>query len=62
MSTINIVNLCNKIIFLFCLQKDPSQLDKCGKMLLHGKGYDRWFDKSFTLCVANNGKVGTHSI
>ncbi|KRT82430.1 hypothetical protein AMK59_3641 [Oryctes borbonicus] len=38
--------------------KDPNQLDKCGKDLLHGKGYDRWFDKSFTLCIANNGKVG----
>ncbi|KAK9738042.1 Carnitine O-palmitoyltransferase N-terminus [Popillia japonica] len=38
--------------------KNPSQLDKCGKNLLHGKGYDRWFDKSFTLCVGSNGRVG----
>lgn len=22
-----------------------------------GKGYDRWFDKSFTLCVGSNGRV-----
>lgn len=24
---------------------------------MHGKGYDRWFDKSFTLCVGTNGRV-----
>lgn len=22
-----------------------------------GKGYDRWFDKSFTLCIGSNGRV-----
>uniref|UniRef100_A0A6P7GLT9 carnitine O-palmitoyltransferase n=1 Tax=Diabrotica virgifera virgifera TaxID=50390 RepID=A0A6P7GLT9_DIAVI len=38
--------------------KDPSQLDKYGRALLHGKGYDRWFDKSFTLCVGSNGRIG----
>ena len=25
--------------------------------MLHGKGHDRWFDKSFTLIVASNGRV-----
>nr|XP_022908383.1 carnitine O-palmitoyltransferase 1, liver isoform isoform X1 [Onthophagus taurus] len=39
-------------------KKNPSKLDEYGKILLHGKGYDRWFDKSFTLCIGNNGKVG----
>ncbi|XP_064215846.1 carnitine O-palmitoyltransferase 1, liver isoform isoform X1 [Tribolium castaneum] len=39
-------------------QKDPSKLDNYGKILLHGKGYDRWFDKSFTLCVGTNGRIG----
>lgn len=24
-----------------------------------GKGYDRWFDKSFTLCIGSNGRVRT---
>ncbi|XP_049818762.1 carnitine O-palmitoyltransferase 1, liver isoform isoform X2 [Aethina tumida] len=38
--------------------KHPEKLDNFGKILLHGKGYDRWFDKSFTLCVSNNGRVG----
>ncbi|XP_060521132.1 carnitine O-palmitoyltransferase 1, liver isoform isoform X2 [Cylas formicarius] len=37
---------------------DPSKLDNYGKILLHGKGYDRWFDKSFTLCIGTNGRLG----
>ncbi|XP_050308921.1 carnitine O-palmitoyltransferase 1, liver isoform isoform X3 [Anthonomus grandis grandis] len=37
---------------------DPSKLDQYGKVLLHGRGYDRWFDKSFTLCIGNNGRLG----
>lgn len=39
-------------------EKDPSKLDNFGRILLHGKGYDRWFDKSFTLCIGTNGRVG----
>uniref|UniRef100_A0A1B6CIN1 carnitine O-palmitoyltransferase n=1 Tax=Clastoptera arizonana TaxID=38151 RepID=A0A1B6CIN1_9HEMI len=39
-------------------EKDPSKLDKYGRILLHGKGYDRWFDKSFTLCIGTNGRIG----
>lgn len=39
-------------------QKHPEKLDRFGRMLLHGKGYDRWFDKSMNLIVARNGKVG----
>ena len=35
----------------------PSKLDKFGTVLLHGKGCDRWFDKSFTVCVGTNGRV-----
>ncbi|XP_017892368.1 carnitine O-palmitoyltransferase 1, liver isoform isoform X2 [Ceratina calcarata] len=38
--------------------ENPSKLDEYGRILLHGKGYDRWFDKSFTLCIGNNGRVG----
>jgi len=26
--------------------------------LLHGKGYDRWFDKSFNVIVSKNGRIG----
>ncbi|XP_028162157.1 carnitine O-palmitoyltransferase 1, liver isoform [Ostrinia nubilalis] len=39
-------------------EKDPSKLDEYGRVLLHGKGYDRWFDKSFNLCFSTNGYVG----
>ncbi|XP_044749779.1 carnitine O-palmitoyltransferase 1, liver isoform isoform X2 [Coccinella septempunctata] len=39
-------------------ENDPTKLDNFAKLLLHGKGYDRWFDKSFTLCFGTNGKVG----
>ncbi|XP_061195798.1 carnitine O-palmitoyltransferase 1, liver isoform-like isoform X1 [Saccostrea echinata] len=38
--------------------KDPSKLSQFGRAMLHGKGYDRWFDKSFTLVVTSNGRVG----
>ncbi|CAL7941420.1 unnamed protein product [Xylocopa violacea] len=37
---------------------DPDKLDQYGRILLHGKGYDRWFDKSFTLCIGTNGRTG----
>lgn len=35
----------------------PEKLDQYGRILLHGKGHDRWFDKSFTLCFGTNGRV-----
>ncbi|CAH1371842.1 unnamed protein product [Tenebrio molitor] len=38
--------------------QEPDKLDNYGKILLHGTGYNRWFDKSFTLCIANNGRIG----
>lgn len=28
------------------------------KRMLHGKGYDRWFDKSFNLIICKNGQTG----
>ncbi|XP_029656491.1 carnitine O-palmitoyltransferase 1, liver isoform isoform X2 [Octopus sinensis] len=37
---------------------DPTKLNKFSRSMLHGKGYDRWFDKSFTLVVCSNGTVG----
>ncbi|XP_047210496.1 carnitine O-palmitoyltransferase 1, muscle isoform isoform X3 [Girardinichthys multiradiatus] len=39
--------------------KDNS-LDIYAKSLLHGKCYDRWFDKSFTLISYPNGKMGVN--
>jgi len=39
-------------------ESDTTKLDNYGHILLHGKGYDRWFDKSFTLCIGTNGRIG----
>lgn len=36
----------------------PELLNKFGRTLLHGNGCNRWFDKSFTVCVGTNGRVG----
>uniref|UniRef100_W5L0B4 Carnitine O-palmitoyltransferase 1, muscle isoform n=1 Tax=Astyanax mexicanus TaxID=7994 RepID=W5L0B4_ASTMX len=38
----------------------PGSMDLYAKSLLHGKCYDRWFDKSFTLVVYKNGKIGVN--
>uniref|UniRef100_A0A8C4HQS6 Carnitine O-palmitoyltransferase 1, muscle isoform n=1 Tax=Dicentrarchus labrax TaxID=13489 RepID=A0A8C4HQS6_DICLA len=43
---------------------DPAitrSLDSYAKSLLHGKCYDRWFDKSFTLISYPNGKMGVNA-
>ncbi|XP_038591719.1 carnitine O-palmitoyltransferase 1, liver isoform-like isoform X2 [Micropterus salmoides] len=38
---------------------DPAaSLDRYAKSLLHGKCYDRWFDKSFSVVYFKNGKNG----
>lgn len=39
------------------VENEPSKLDEYGRILLHGKGHDRWFDKSFNLCFSTNGFV-----
>uniref|UniRef100_A0A3B3QXN8 Carnitine O-palmitoyltransferase 1, muscle isoform n=1 Tax=Paramormyrops kingsleyae TaxID=1676925 RepID=A0A3B3QXN8_9TELE len=36
-------------------------LDVYAKSLLHGKCYDRWFDKSFSLVIYKNGKMGLNA-
>uniref|UniRef100_A0A8C8VIR6 carnitine O-palmitoyltransferase n=1 Tax=Pelusios castaneus TaxID=367368 RepID=A0A8C8VIR6_9SAUR len=36
-------------------------LDRYAKALLHGQCHDRWFDKSFTLIVFRNGKMGINA-
>jgi carnitine O-palmitoyltransferase 1 len=37
---------------------DYSKLDTWALAMLHGKGYDRWFDKTFNLIVSSNGRTG----
>lgn len=43
--------------YVFTIKSSPAEYGFFGRQLLHGKGYDRWFDKSFNLCVATNGRV-----
>ncbi|MBN3321161.1 CPT1A palmitoyltransferase, partial [Atractosteus spatula] len=42
-------------------QEKLRSLDLYAKSLLHGKCYDRWFDKSFTLIAYKNGKLGANA-
>ncbi|XP_060033342.1 carnitine O-palmitoyltransferase 1, liver isoform, partial [Erinaceus europaeus] len=43
-------------------QEDPvTSMDSYAKSLLHGRCYDRWFDKSFTFIVFKNGKIGLNA-
>nr|XP_061805258.1 carnitine O-palmitoyltransferase 1, liver isoform-like isoform X2 [Nerophis lumbriciformis] len=41
---------------------DPvGNLDRYAKSLLHGKCYDRWYDKSFSIVIYKNGKNGLNA-
>lgn len=43
-------------------KEDPTaSLDNYAKSLLHGKCYDRWFDKSLSFIIFKNGKVGLNA-
>jgi carnitine O-palmitoyltransferase 1 len=37
---------------------DNASLTSIGKIMLHGRGNDRWFDKSFSIIVGKNGRMG----
>uniref|UniRef100_A0A671Q113 carnitine O-palmitoyltransferase n=1 Tax=Sinocyclocheilus anshuiensis TaxID=1608454 RepID=A0A671Q113_9TELE len=42
-------------------EQRPESLDHYAKSLLHGKCYDRWFDKSINLIVFKNGTMGLNA-
>lgn len=50
--------------FILCLDDEPYEtnedqaMDHFGRSLLHGNGTNRWFDKSFMVCVGTNGRIG----
>eukprot|EP00123_Amoebidium_parasiticum_P017009 comp23677_c0_seq4/m.40537 comp23677_c0_seq4/g.40537 ORF comp23677_c0_seq4/g.40537 comp23677_c0_seq4/m.40537 type:complete len:784 (-) comp23677_c0_seq4:394-2745(-) len=53
------LELIEKAMFVLVLDSEaPDTLTEHGKLSLHGKGFDRWFDKSFNLIVYANGKAG----
>lgn len=34
------------------------EISTFGKAMLHGNGHNRWFDKSFTICIGTNARIG----
>lgn len=40
---------------------EVKELDRFARAMLHGKGHDRWFDKSFNLIVSKNGRCGLNT-
>ncbi|XP_053196840.1 carnitine O-palmitoyltransferase 1, liver isoform-like [Scomber japonicus] len=42
-------------------ENPEASLDHYAKSLLHGKCYDRWFDKSFSVVYYKNGKTGINA-
>ncbi|XP_028263273.1 carnitine O-palmitoyltransferase 1, liver isoform isoform X2 [Parambassis ranga] len=42
-------------------EEPVKSLDSYAKSLLHGKCYDRWFDKSFNLIIFKNGTMGLNA-
>ncbi|OQR77398.1 carnitine O-palmitoyltransferase 1, partial [Tropilaelaps mercedesae] len=39
---------------------DHSKMDRYSQLLLHGKGFDRWYDKSFNMIVGKNARAGVN--
>ncbi|XP_030071630.1 carnitine O-palmitoyltransferase 1, muscle isoform isoform X2 [Microcaecilia unicolor] len=42
-------------------KENSMSMDLYAKALLHGKCYNRWFDKSFNLIIFKNGKMGLNA-
>lgn len=45
------------VIFKSVLQGNQKSFDSFAACMLHGSGFNRWFDKSFNLVVCSNGRV-----
>lgn len=43
--------------YVYSLQSSPAEYGHYAKQLFHGNGANRWFDKSYQLCVASNARV-----
>lgn len=58
-----------KGVFFVCLdpdalgyqEEDKNSLSVYAKSLLHGNCYNRWFDKSFSMVVFSNGRLGLNA-
>ena len=49
-----------QVFLLYIFQNDPEKLNQYAASMLHGKGYDRWYDKSLCFVVARNGRAGVN--
>jgi hypothetical protein len=50
--------MIDKALFMVILDDaTPDTLSEVGKQSLHGKGWNRWFDKSINFIFYTNGKV-----
>lgn len=48
-------------IFVLCLEDEsPESLEDASRMMLHGNGKNRWFDKSLQFIVLGNGEIGVN--
>lgn len=63
----NVINQCLFFLSFFPrnLIQDQSEFDLLdwtgrGRSVMHGNGADRWLDKSVSLVVHRNGKVGVN--
>jgi carnitine O-acetyltransferase len=46
-------------VFALCLDTSaPDRLEDISKLMLHGNGKNRWFDKSLQFIVSKNGEIG----
>lgn len=53
------MEMIEQALFCLCLDEaEPGNLCHAADQLLHGDGGNRWFDKSISLIVANNGMAG----
>jgi carnitine O-acetyltransferase len=51
-----------KALFVVCLDEgEPETLDEHARVMLHGDGRNRWFDKSFQVIVQENGQLGPNA-
>ncbi|KAK0410863.1 hypothetical protein QR680_005367 [Steinernema hermaphroditum] len=41
--------------------KDTANFDRWAHQILHGNGYNRWFDKSFTFVISKNARFGCNT-
>jgi carnitine O-palmitoyltransferase 1 len=54
------LDIIERAVFVVCLDENVApyeQIEVCGRMGLHGSGADRWFDKSFCLCISADGNM-----